>query len=264
MERLSEAHRRLVQQNDEQWIGKALDPAALPPALQANAPHMAHILLDKTVARRATTAAIYAEQVIDATLASLVTGPIACARGCHHCCHTFVSATIPEIFRVAQAMGAKPAKVARVASAAARAKTIPQLQREVDRIDCPMLEDGACSEYLDRPMVCRAVLSRSLDTCLRIFEQRSGEAFAHPEHSMGMRMYLAIAMQTALILGGLPHRHYDFVLGLEVALTQPDAEERWLAGEPLFDGVPIDLADSYNAKLAEIVSKMVDAVRPTL
>jgi hypothetical protein len=264
MERLSEAHRRLVLKHDEQFIGKPFALATLPLALQANARHVANILLDKTVAHRAAKAATYAEQLIDATLASQIAGPIACAKGCHYCCHTFVSATIPEIFRVAQAVRAKPAKVARVAAAAVRANAIPQSRREADRIDCPILEDGACSEYLDRPVVCRSVLSKSLDVCVRVLTQNSSEPFAHADHSVDSRLYVAIVMQAALILSGLPHKHYDFIQGLAIALATPDAEERWLAGEPVFESVAIDTGDAGPSKLSGLVRKVVEVVEPTL
>jgi hypothetical protein len=264
MERASEEHRRLLDTLDEQWAGKSLEDATLPVSLQVNARHAAQILLDKTAPQRATKVAAFAEQLIDTTLAARITEPVACAKGCHYCCHTYVSATIPEIFRVAQAIRAKQPKVARALAAAARAKIIPQILRETKRIDCPILEDGACSEYLDRPVVCRSVLSRSLETCVRIFEQGSRDAFAHAGKSADIRLYVAIVLQSSLILNNLPHQHYDFLQGLEVALAAPDTEERWLAGEPLFAGVPIDTGEAAAGKLAGIVRKVVEVVRPTL
>ncbi len=45
-------------------------------------------------------------------------------------------------------------------------------------------------------------------------------------------------LRAALIAADLPYRHYELTQALEVALTEPDAEARWLAGEPIFAAVP--------------------------
>jgi hypothetical protein len=127
-----------------------------------------------------------------------------------------------------------------------------------------MLEDRACSEYLARPMVCRAVLSKSLDTCLKIFQSNLNEAFAPADQSATIRMYCVIILRAGLILGGLPHQHVEMNHALEVALADENAEARWLAGEPVFDAVAMDIADTKISPLSQVVDGMVNALRPTL
>jgi Fe-S-cluster containining protein len=213
---------------------------------------------------RASRAAAFAEQLLDATLQAHVTGQVECARGCDHCCKTYVSATIPEILNLARAVRGQTAKTARVTNLAAHSRAMPQLHREAARLSCPMLEDRACSEYLARPMVCRAVLSKSLATCLKIFQHNINAPFEAADHSGAVRMFCVIILRAGLILGGLPHQHYEMNHALEIALADEHAEARWLAGESVFAGVAVDLADADPSPLSKIVDGMVNALRPTL
>jgi hypothetical protein len=49
-----------------------------------------------------------------------------------------------------------------------------------------------------------------------------------------------------------------------VALAEPDAEARWLRGEPLFDGIDIDPADLAASPRSAAVARLAEAVRMTL
>jgi Fe-S-cluster containining protein len=265
MERLDAAIRAQVLSDDQQIIGKpfllAGDNAR---AVQANTRHMALMLLDPNVPDRASRMAAFAEALIDASLTQHIKEPVACARGCSHCCTTYVSTTLPEVFRLAQAVRGKKEKHARVIVAAARSKSMPQLEREVHRVICPILDNHACSEYLHRPVVCRAVLSTSLEACQRIFLQASPETFTSPGSLGGLRSYIVIMMRAALVLAGLPYRNYEMTHALEIALARDDAEQRWLAGEPIFEAVAIDRLDLQESPLSKIVDGLAGAVRPTI
>ena len=265
MERLSPELRAALLREDAALIGR---PFALignnARAIQANVRHLALMLRDTAAEDRASRAAAFVEHLLDVTLQAHVTGPVECARGCDHCCKTYVSATIPEILHLARAVRGQSAKTARVSDLAAQSRAMPQLDREAARLPCPMLEDRACSEYLARPMVCRAVLSKSLAACLKIFQQNLSAPFEAADNSASVRFFCVIILRAGLIMSGLPHQHYEMNHALAIALADENAEARWLNGEPVFAAVATDLADAGPSPLSQLVDGMVNALRPTL
>ena len=265
MERLDITVRRQLLYDDQQIVGQAFavvgDNAR---AIQANTRHMALMLLDSKVKDRASRMAAFAEGLADANINHHVAEPVACRRGCSHCCTTYVSASVPEIFRLAQALRGKGMTQARIIAAAARAKAMPQLEREIDRVICPILDNHACSEYLARPVVCRAVLSTSLPTCEQIFLKGESVPFTPPPSLGALRSFLIIMMRAALKLAGLPYRNFELTHALQVALATKDSEERWLAGEAVFADVAIDRLDREASPLTKLVDGLAGAVQPTI
>jgi hypothetical protein len=265
MERLDRAKRRQILRADEPFIGKpfTMGPGSVR-AVAANTRHLVLMLRDTDLVKRASAAATYCADILDATLATQTLGPVACTKGCYYCCKTYVGVCVPEVFRVADAMRADAAKAARVRAAAAASAPIPQTARETDRVVCPILEDKACSVYAPRPLVCRAVLSASLPACLRIFEDNSGEMVPFAGNTTDIRAYVVIMLQAALRLAGLPWMHYEMNQALAVALDHADAEERWLAGEPLFDDIPADIFDKNGGPLTEMTNALIANLAPTI
>ncbi len=263
--RLDAATRQKFIDADAALVGKPLNPAEnCVPALQANARHMALMLLDDPSPARAREVAAFAESLIDASLAAAVTEPIACAKGCGHCCVTYVSCTFPEIFRLAEGVRGRADAEARVRDASARAQSIPQVYREVNRVICPILVDSACSAYAHRPVVCRAVLSLSLPKCLAIFRDGLRVDFAHATGTEAIRGYAVIMLRAALIVAGLPHQNYEMTHALDIALRDETAEARWLAGEPVFAGVAVDRADIADSHFYQLAEALASVVRQTI
>ncbi len=85
-----------------------------------------------------------------------------------------------------------------------------------------------------RPVVCRYVLSKSLEACVRIFTQNSHETQPFPDGATGIRSTVIVMMKAAMALADLPHQHVELSQALAAALSVDDPEARWLAGEPLF------------------------------
>lgn len=75
---------------------------------------------------------------------------VACRRGCAFCCYVDVDVTPLEAIRLAR----QPAGI--------DAATAPEGGR---RTPCPLLVDGACSQYERRPLACRAVFSPDAKVC---------------------------------------------------------------------------------------------------
>ena len=134
----------------------------------------------------------------------------------------------------------------------------------MNRLVYPILEQQLCSEYAPCPLVCRSLLSKFLDVCVRVLEQNADEPFAYAGNTVEIRTYVVVMMKAALILGGLPHPHYEMSQALAVALAHEDTEDRWLAGEPVFSEVDIDMSDLQPSRLTNLVERLVNVVRPTL
>ena len=249
---------------DDNWIGQPLDLGSDLRAEIANTVHLVGILRDRGNSARASAVGEYVHGLLDRTLAAKVIGPVACAKGCHHCCHTYVSATIPEILRLARVVRANGLAAKDIDIAATRAKEIGQDARFLNRVSCPLLDDGACAAYGGRPLACRTMLSRSLDACLRYFPLNGSGALDYAPGAREARGRVEIILLAALSISGLTQDHIELTQGLSVALAQPDAEERWLAGEPVFADVAADTAEGLNEALTTWVPILTAAVRRIL
>lgn len=225
-------------------LGQPLELGSDLVAETVNARHIAGLLADSGDSRRASAAAQHAHDLLDRTLAAKVTGPIACAKGCDLCCHTFVSATIPEIFRLAELVRAARVPTAPIIDAAARARDIGQDRRFATRISCPLLEGDICGGYGARPLACRTMLSRSLAACTAYFPINGSGALDYAPGAREARGRVEMILLAALSLAGLEGKHVELIQGLAVALTQDNAEQRWLAGEDVFAGVENDSGDA--------------------
>lgn len=230
-------------------LGQPLDLGSDLKAETVNARHIAALLTNGGDLRRASAAAQYAHDLLDRTLATRVTGPIACAKGCALCCHTFVSATIPEIFRLAEHVRSTGVPTAPIIDAAALAKAIGQARRFTTRVSCPLLENEICGGYGARPLACRTMLSRSMAACSAYFPINGSGALDYAPGAREARGRVEMILLAALSLAGLSGRHVELIQGLAVALAEDNAEQRWLAGEDLFAGVESDAGDA-NGDLA--------------
>jgi hypothetical protein len=112
--------------------------------------------------------------------------------------------------------------------------------------------------------VCRAVLSTSLERCLDIFRDNKGGAFLYPPNAESMRIFMVVMLRAALIASGYPHQNYEMNHALEIALTHKKAEQRWLAGEPLFAGVAMDQAENKITPLSQLADKLADVVKGSI
>ena len=168
---------------------------------------------------------------------------VACSRGCAHCCHNFVGVTAPEVFRLADTIRAaarrgvallEPERV--IERGRATRDRTPE-QRIGAKIPCQLLgPGGACTVYEARPLVCRQTASFSVEACKSELEgDRS--PMSVPTRHMAAASNAHLALLAAMRSVGLPTAAYELAAALEVALTVPDAERRWLAGEDVFAGV---------------------------
>jgi hypothetical protein len=167
---------------------------------------------------------------------------IACTKGCSYCCYSFVGVTPPEVFRLAEAV--RRSKAVGLGIEAVRARTEPlrgisPLERIGRKLPCPLLVEGACSVYADRPLVCRQATSLSLQSCIDEFENigtddRVEVSEGHLAHAGNAHVVLL----GALLAAGFPIDAFELAASLDVALADSESERRWLAGEDVFAALP--------------------------
>jgi hypothetical protein len=144
---------------------------------------------------------------------------VACRRGCAFCCHVNVDVTPLEAIRLAR--HAPPGAAAAQGDAAARAP-------------CPLLVDGACSQYEARPFACRSVFSPDARRCEAGF---TGTA-STPVPSLEWPRYLAAGYITGEIAAlddvGLASHMVSLRQALTVLGGDRGAVLRWLNGADVF------------------------------
>lgn len=200
-------------------------------------------LTERGNAQRASEAAGMAQALIEKALeARPATAALACRKGCAYCCHSFVGVIAPEVFRLAAAVRASKAGELAVDSVRGRCdplKSISPADRIGRKLPCPLLVEGLCGVYADRPMVCRQTTSLSLQACVDEYEDRNRHTQVpvsplHLAHAGNVHVALLGALHGA----GLPAEAHELSGALDIALATPDAERRWLAGEDVFRGLP--------------------------
>lgn len=186
-------------------------------------------------AQRAETRAPYAARAFHRAFEAMAARePVACRAGCNYCCHQVVSARAAEIFLLARAIAAlapdrRAALTGRIRAAAAATAEMTVADRHRRNLPCPVLEDGRCALYADRPLACRAFASTDLDACVRAFAHEP-VAIPVPRAAMELRGVLTRAGEAASRIAGLPDGQYELIRALAIVLDDPEAETKWLAG----------------------------------
>jgi hypothetical protein len=210
-----------------------------PEATMALAVAIRDVLRDEQHTSRAANAAALAIRVFDATMRRMppasVGAELACKAGCTYCCHNVVMATAPEVFLAAGELRARH-DAGFIAGVAGRCDAVATTAG-VRRNPCPLLHDTLCSVYAARPSVCRKHTSFSVDACIADYEGRGGNV---PIRRFDQEIFECCAV--ALLVGmrlwdGRPAVVLELAGALRVVLEDPQAEQRWLAGEPVFAGI---------------------------
>lgn len=200
-------------------------------------------LTERDNIRRAGEAAALAHGLMERTLeARPPQTALACRKGCAYCCHSFVGVVAPEVFRLAEAVRASGSDALIVETVRARCqplKGVAAADRIGRKLPCPLLVEGLCAVYSERPTVCRQTTSLSLEACMDEYEARNPEAAIpvsplHLTYAGNVHAVLLGAMRAT----NLSTAAYELSAALDLTLAVPDAEERWLAGEDVFGRLP--------------------------
>ncbi|HYG85145.1 MAG TPA: YkgJ family cysteine cluster protein [Azospirillum sp.] len=232
---LTRQQRRQQEREDDKLLRYGIPPGEDAAPLLAEARRLLRLLRDS----RAADAAAEIHSGFDTALRRRRPEPVACRKGCFHCCISYVAATAPELFVIVRSLkGQRRAAVAaRVAEADAETHGRSIAERFAAPCLCPLLEDGACGIYAVRPSACRSLASFDAEVCARSFGANSGEGLPAPTAGMELRSAYQASLRTALTLAGLPAVAYELNAGLNRVLQTPEAEARWLKGEDIFAGI---------------------------
>ncbi len=167
-----------------------------------------------------------------------------CEAGCNACCHTVSADVTPlealivadHLHRQADAPQLARLRARLLLNVALRANMTAE-DRDRTRLRCGLLgDDGLCSVYAARPLVCAGVFSLSRSAC-----QQSAQHADLAEQQVPLdrpakawTMGLSGGLQRALVDAGLDGNLYELNSIVLVALDTPNATQRWLAKEDIF------------------------------
>ncbi len=167
--------------------------------------------------------------------------PLACRKGCDHCCHLTVLADSASVLRIASYVRESFGRAERTLLDMRlivyedRVEKMTQSQRSMARLPCPLLVDGACTVHPVRPLVCRSFNSYDADVCKRQIHG-GGSTSEIPSWNVPWLLGLALdsGIKEALVESGYADGDIELGLGLKAALDHPNSAERWLAGDRIF------------------------------
>ncbi len=251
---MNRAERKRQARQDEARLAKGVDPETRDPAGVAAMGRQLYALFEKAREEGSIDAPVkFFHAKVEATIAAGNVA-VACAKGCSHCCHSWVSATAPELLYVAKVVRKRgEGLAARIMAAHQATKDFDAVTRARRPLPCPMLESHICTIYESRPAVCRFAASVDASACERVLRLLQNETIPAPLRHIKSRAVYEIAMTIALIHAALPHRYYEFNAGLARALMREDAESAWLAGEDVFQGVRLDPSDAIQNRNTQMM-----------
>lgn len=164
--------------------------------------------------------------------------PIACKKGCSHCCFQIVGISVAEALTIAEHVAANYSEeelsslLARMEAHLAAQSSLPLGEPFIHA--CPFLVDDACSIFTVRPLVCRGFESFDAEAC-RAFKQAPGQVVVErPLLSRTLSGAVAAGLRSGF--AGAPQMRYvlELVAGTHAAITVENAAERTASGERLF------------------------------
>jgi Fe-S-cluster containining protein len=158
----------------------------------------------------------------------------ACAPGCFFCCYLPVDVLTPEAFRIA-------AHLKQTRSPAELSELVYRLgahgQHDFGTRPCVFLDQGRCSIYEVRPMVCRGYNSLSKERCEAFYHDASVDLKGTKDRVAGR---LAEAIEDGVIAGlnalGLDAQWYELSNAVLRAFETTDGPARWARGEAVLEG----------------------------
>jgi Fe-S-cluster containining protein len=191
----------------------------------------------------ASQAVNLADQLIDYfEAANSLPHPIACRAGCNFCCFNQVEVTLPEALLIGNYVAqnfsweARDGLLRRVGRALTlkAGKSKHKIARLRPKLPCPLLQEGKCSVYGVRPLVCRAMHALAAGSCeaeLRQGKLGPAEFYAHRYEFVWS---ISAGLQNGCREAGCQTGVLDLDLALQDFFSQEQAGERWLAGEQVF------------------------------
>lgn len=164
----------------------------------------------------------------------------ACKEGCAWCCHQVVGTVAPEVFRIVSFLR-ETLPAVELQALRERAIRLTDQRRSLRlekwagaRLPCPLLVENRCAAYAVRPLTCRGCNSSDARRCEQSVASRTRVDIPNYSPQQRLCTFVLDGLCAGLDEVGLKGELLDLTAALGIALTQEDAAERWLAGQPTF------------------------------
>ncbi len=183
---------------------------------------------------------------------------LACRSGCTWCCHFTVDVRPAEVFRILDfvSQSLSTDEQGRVYAEVRENSRVIGLLAESERatlnLKCPLLSQGQCVVYAARPQSCRNYHATDVAGCQRSYEEPDNLDI-DPEFAPGVYQAGGAhveAFSNAMRDAGYDERAYELNSALNVALSQAQARERFLAKKLPFVGLSGEEVDTQFDDLA--------------
>ncbi len=149
-----------------------------------------------------------------------------------------MSVSLPEVFLLKLHVTSLPAAESlklrlRIGNTYSRTLANNAKERLRQHESCPLLVDNSCSVYEVRPLSCRAAVSTDADACRRAYEGEQVK-IGMPRQYFDALKTSSLVLLAAMSAAGLDCRSYELNAALHIALSESNAEQRWLDGENIF------------------------------
>jgi Putative zinc- or iron-chelating domain len=243
-------HRRQTKE-DEKLLAHGINPELRDPEAAAAMARQLHALLERAKLDKDIDPPVrHLRAKVAATLYDLRDIPVACKKGCSHCCNLWVSASAPEVLSIAKTLLRTGSFISidKIRAAHLYTKEFEIDVRSQHPTPCPLLQDNACSIYEIRPKNCHFAVSPDAAICARSYHNLTTEKVPMPVMHMSARVAYSVAHGIALKHAQLPYRSYELNAALTRALEIDDSERAWLSGEDIFSDVLREPHDIFSER----------------
>ncbi|MEE9209296.1 MAG: YkgJ family cysteine cluster protein [Kiloniellales bacterium] len=168
-----------------------------------------------------------------------------CRKYCAHCCYKTVSVSPAEVFHLARYLKANLSSKAlvklkaRLRALEDKTRGMSPQERGRAQLPCALLVGRLCIAHPARPASCRGFNSADVGACERALKQRDVEI---PVYALQYRLFgeAHLGLRAGLAERGLASTHLELTRALRIALEEPDAAARYLAGEPVFRAAELE------------------------
>lgn len=187
----------------------------------------------------------------DKFIEDIGTDGLACRNGCNWCCTFKVALSIPEALYIARYLEDSLSTEdfielkEKIAQTARQVAGMPDKERKLSRIFCPLLVDGSCSIYRARPLTCRGYNSSDESACKRNYSTGYDVNIPYKFIIKESVFNIFYALSTGAKLNGLQSDAVELITALDFIFKNPDAEKRWLRREKLFPPEVV-MPESFN------------------
>lgn len=173
--------------------------------------------------------------------------PLACEAGCHFCCYLMATVSAPEALTIAQRLRETyPAEELKqvkrkVNRSFKRTRKLDSHARIRAKVACPLLsDDGICTIYQFRPLDCMTYHSLNRQACEEIMAEPTQAQPTNPDlQAIGIGVKTGFGQAIAGADLETPALRYELIEAIQIALNDPHAMKKYLAGKNVFKSAAI-------------------------